>query len=289
MPPAGRAFDTPRCACYTVAVPNSKDTHVFVFDLDGVLFRGETAVDGAAECLARLRERIPPVRLFFLTNNSSQPRRVYAEKLTRLGMPCTEDEIVTSASATAAYLIDMRNAAGKTVLAVGGPGIADELGRAGLIVRRPEEVPAEVEGIDYVVVGMDRNFQYHTLHAAQQAILRGAVFVATNRDGQYPIEGGKVIPGGGAMVAAIEACTDTIPIVIGKPEPLGLQTILRATGAEPEEAVMIGDRLDTDVLCGNRLAVPTVLVLTGVTDLETALAADAAMRPGRIISDLGEL
>jgi 4-nitrophenyl phosphatase len=265
------------------------DTRVFVFDLDGVLYRGEEAVDGAAECLARLRVHTPPVRLFFLTNNSSQPRRVYADKLTRLGMPCAEDEIVTSASATAAYLIETLDAAGKAVLAVGGPGISDELGRVGLVVRRPEEVPAEVEGIDYVVVGMDPGFNYHTLYAAQQAILRGATFVATNRDGQYPIEGGRVTPGGGAMVAAIEACTDVKPAVIGKPEPLGLQTILRGAGVQPEEALMIGDRLDTDILCGNRLAVPTVLVLTGVTDLETALAAETAMRPGRIIADLGEL
>jgi 4-nitrophenyl phosphatase len=262
---------------------------VYVFDLDGVLYRGEDAVEGAAESLARLRRQRPPIHLFFLTNNSSQSRRVYADKLTRLGMPVTEDEIVTSASATAAYLADAPEAAGKTVLAVGGPGISDELTRIGMTVRRPEELKPTGEGIDYVVVGMDRLFNYHTLHVAQQAILHGATFIATNRDGQYPIEGGKVTPGGGAMVAALEACTDVTPIVIGKPETLGLQTILRHTGVLPEEAVMIGDRLDTDILCGNRLGVPTVLVLTGVTPAEKAASASPAMRPGRIIPTLREL
>jgi 4-nitrophenyl phosphatase len=262
---------------------------VLVFDLDGVLYRGEDAVDGAAESLTRLRRQEPPVTLYFLTNNSSQPRRVYADKLTRLGMPVHEDEIVTSASATAAYLADDPKAAGKTALAVGGPGIADELTRIGMIVRRAEELQPTGEGIDYVVVGMDRNFNYHTLHVAQQAILNGATFIATNRDGQYPIEAGKVTPGGGAMVAALEACSEVTPIVIGKPETLGLQTILRHSGVRPDEAVMIGDRLDTDVLCGNRLGVPTVLVLTGVTSPETAAAAPPEMRPTRIIPTLREL
>jgi 4-nitrophenyl phosphatase len=272
--------------------PTDSAARVLVFDLDGVLYRGEDAVEGAAESLARLREQTPPMRLFFLTNNSSQPRRVYADKLTRLGMPVHEDEIVTSASATAAYLASLPEAAGKTVLAVGGPGIADELERIGMIVRRAEELEATgdaIRAISYVVVGMDRNFNYHTLHCAQQAILNGAIFIATNRDGQYPIEAGQVTPGGGSMVAAIEASTEVTPITIGKPETLGLQTILRFAEVLPEEAVMIGDRLDTDVLCGNRCGVPTVLVLTGVTPFEKVAEAPPEMRPGRIIPTLREL
>lgn len=250
-------------------------------------------MDGAAEALARLRAQ-KASSIFFLTNNSSQPRREYVAKLTRMGMPCDEDEVVTSSSATAAYLTRTLGATGRTVLAVGGPGIRDELSRFGLIVRTAEEIPVADadEGIDFVVVGMDRNFQYHTLNCAQQAILRGATFIATNRDGQYPIEQGKVVPGGGAMVAAIEACSETVPLVIGKPEVHGLQTILDRAGVAPEEAVMIGDRLDTDVLCGNRLGVPTVLVLTGVTSETKArqmVAAMPEMQPGRVIGNLREL
>jgi phosphoglycolate/pyridoxal phosphate phosphatase family enzyme len=263
---------------------------VFVFDLDGVLYRGDEIVAGAPEALARLRARGAAVRLFFLTNNSSQTRRTYVDKLTRMGMPCTEDEIVTSASATAAYIADnYAPLSGRTAYVVGGAGIADELSRIGVTARLPRDSAVPDERFDFVIAGLDRDFNYATLERAQQAILDGAAFIATNRDGQFPLEGGRVIPGGGTMVAAIEASTDVKPAVIGKPEPLGLQTILRRAGCAPGEAVMIGDRLDTDVLCGNRIGVPTVLVLTGVTDLATARAATGDTRPGRIIESLNDL
>lgn len=259
-------------------------TRAFVFDLDGVLYRGGQPIEGAAETLARLRAR--GARLFFLTNNSTQSRADYVAKLTYLGMPCREEEIVTSASATAAYLSAL-GAAGRVVLAVGGPGIRDELTQVGMTVLAAD-APDDAH-VDYVVVGLDRHFNYHTLWRAQQAILRGANFIATNRDGQYPTENNAVIPGGGAMVAALEACTDTPPLVVGKPETHGLAAILRAADVAPHEAVMIGDRLDTDVLCGNRLGVPTILVLTGVTSEAVARQAAGDMIPGRILYNLREL
>lgn len=261
-------------------------TRVYVFDLDGVLFRGEDPIDGAAESVARLRAR-PDARLFFLTNNSTQTRTFYRDKLTRLGMPCDENEIVTSASAAGMYLT-AQGAAGKTALVVGGVGIKEELTRAGLILVTDDVAPTAVSA-DYVVVGMDRQFQYATLWRAQQAILRGATFIATNRDGQFPVENGQVTPGGGAMVAALETCTEVVPLVIGKPETLGLRTILDVAGVRPEEALMIGDRLDTDILCGNRLGVPTALVLTGVTSAEKAAAAPPEMTPTFVLNDLREL
>lgn len=267
-------------------------TRAYIFDLDGVLYRGEEAIEGAAETLARLRRR-ENIALFFLTNNSTQTRADYALKLTRLGMPCVEEEIVTSASATAAYLryvggADRTAAASRTAFVVGGAGITDELRRIGMTLVAPEGPPEDTRA-DYVVVGLDRQFTYEKLWRAQQAILHGAVFVATNRDGQFPIEGGEVTPGGGSMVAALQTCTDTIPVVVGKPETHGLEAILRAAEVAPDEALMIGDRLDTDVACGNRLGVPTVLVLTGVTSEAKAREAVGDERPGRILFDLREL
>ena len=278
-------------------VPLSDSPRVYVFDLDGVLYRGAEAVPYAAETLARLRARPDAPRLFFLTNNSSQTRAHYRDKLTALGMPCDAEEIVTSASATAAYL-RTRIAAEESVrrprraLAVGGEGIVDELERVGIAVERAGEPMVEGERFDFVVVGLDRSFDYARLTRAQQAVLGGALFVATNRDGQFPVEGGRVIPGGGSMVAALQAATDRVPVVVGKPEVHGLQTILDAAGVEAREAVMVGDRLDTDILCGNALGVPTVFVLTGVTSLERAdalIAADPGLRPSRTITDLREL
>ncbi|MBC8143089.1 MAG: HAD-IIA family hydrolase [Armatimonadetes bacterium] len=267
---------------------------VYVFDLDGVLYRGADAVPFAAETVARLRARTRPypASLYFLTNNSSQTRADYVEKLTRLGMPCTANEVVTSSSATAAYLAAEGNVHGKTALAVGGIGIVDELTRVGIRVVRTTEIEADTTAFDYVVVGIDRAFDYQTLLRAQQAILRGARFVATNRDGQFPVENGGVLPGAGAVVAALEACTGVVPLVVGKPETTGLQTILDAARVPATDAVMVGDRLDTDVLCGNRLGVPTVLVLTGVTTREQAAAQIARFperTPGAIIETLREL
>lgn len=261
-------------------------TRAYIFDLDGVLYRGAEAVDGAVETIARLRARTPAASLFFLTNNSTQTRDDYVRKLTLLGMPCREEEIVTSSSATARYLVNI-GAQGRTVLPVGGPGITDEMRRVDMQIV-PPDAPVGVCA-DYVVVGLDRNFNFTTLWRAQQAILRGAVFIATNRDGQYPIEDGQTQPGAGTMVAALQACTDTVPVVIGKPETLGLQTILDTAGLAPDEAVLIGDRVDTDVLCGNRLGVPTVLVLTGLTSETQARQAPPEMTPGRIIRSLREL
>ena len=267
---------------------------VYVFDLDGVLYRGSEAVEGAAETIARLRQRTEPypARLYFLTNNSTQTRADYVEKLTRLGMSCTEAEVVTSSSATATYIAQNFGAEGKVALAIGGVGIRDELTRAGIRVIRSEEDDADTTDFDFVVVGLDRSLNYQTLLRGQQAIFRGARFIATNRDGQFPVEGGKTTPGAGAVVAALEACTDVMPLVIGKPETNGLQTILTASGVAPSEAVMVGDRLDTDVWCGNRLGVPTVLVLTGLTTAEkaqTQITLRPEWTPGAILPTLREL
>ncbi|MBC7805438.1 MAG: HAD-IIA family hydrolase [Akkermansiaceae bacterium] len=273
---------------------NTSLPRVYVFDLDGVLYRGADAVDGAAETVTRLRERTAPypARLYFLTNNSSQRRSDYVEKLTRLGMPCTEGEVVTSASATAAYIAQNFGTVGKVALAVGGVGIRDELSRVGIRVVRTDEDEADTADFDYVVVGLARDFNYQTLLRGQQAIFRGARFIATNRDGQFPVEGGKTTPGAGAVVAALEACTDVVPLVIGKPETHGLQTILTDAGVSASEAVMIGDRLDTDVLCGNRLGMPSVLVLTGLTTMEQAreqITRFPERTPGTILTTLREL
>jgi 4-nitrophenyl phosphatase len=250
---------------------------VYVFDLDGVLYRGDDAVEDAPEAIAALREA--GKQLFFLTNNSSQPRRVYVEKLTRLGMPCTEDEIVTSSSATADYL-QQRGVKDARILAVGGPGIADELGRVGLTVEYASEpFPDHSRAYDYVIAGIDWHFDYHRLNRAMQAIRGGATFIATNRDAQYPMEGGMFVPGGGAIVAAIATASGVEPITMGKPEPTGLQTILTRAGVWAHEALMVGDRLDTDIACGNRLGVPTLLVRTGISTEADAQSAPDALRP----------
>jgi 4-nitrophenyl phosphatase len=256
-----------------------------VFDLDGVLFRGETVIDAAPRCIAWLREQGVGVR--FLTNNSSQPRQVYVEKLGRMGMPCTTDDVVTSASATALFLASRCAAVGRRVFAVGGPGIRSELAAVGIGTWTVADEPAGDELCEYVVAGLDRDFSYKTLLRAQQCILRGARFIATNRDTQYPTESG-VIPGGGSIVAAIAAAAESEPETIGKPEPLGMELLLEAAGIPAAHAVMVGDRPDTDILCARRAGVASVLVLTGVTTREQAANVPLEQTPDHVVDTLDQ-
>jgi 4-nitrophenyl phosphatase len=253
-----------------------------VFDLDGVVYRGETAVPGAVATLNRLAAE--GHSLFFLTNNATRSRADYAEKLVRFGIPCVPEQVMTSAHATALYL-QSQGGPGRKVFVVGERGLIEEMEWAGLTV-----VPLESEErVEYVVAGLDKGFNYAKLTRAYREIKAGAAFVATNRDPTYPLEEGVEIPGGGTMVIAIEYATGRTPRLIGKPEPYALERILALAGASPFDAVMIGDRTDTDIRVGRRVGLTTVLTLTGVTTREQAAAAPPEEQPDFIISTPEEL
>lgn len=255
-----------------------------VFDMDGVLFLGNTPLADAAPAVERLKKAGVTVR--YLTNNSTQTRQFYAQKLGGFGISVTPEEIVTSASATASWMAATTTY--KTVFVVGGGGLVDELLAAGLSVVTRESSPSLDATCDVVVAGLDKGFTYDTLLRAQQVILRTGNFIATNRDTQYPTETG-VIPGGGSIVAAIAAASECEPVTIGKPEPLGLEFLLAQTGIAAEHALMVGDRLDTDIACANRVGMHSACVLTGVTTREQALDATGFHIPERIIATLAEL
>jgi 4-nitrophenyl phosphatase len=137
-----------------------------------------------------------------------------------------------------------------------------------------------------VVIGLDLDFTYAKLKAAHEAIQRGALFIATNADSTLPTEAG-LVPGAGSIVAALAAASGRLPIVIGKPETPMLETAMMRMGVRPEETVMLGDRLDTDILAGERAGMPTVLVLTGVSTREDLASAEAL--PDVVVSDLPSL
>lgn len=214
---------------------------------------------------------------FFLTNNSTRTRAQYAERLRRMGIECQEHEVITSGYATAEYLHSVAPD-GARVLVIGEEGLKVELRLAGLSL-------SENGPVEFVVVGMDRGFTYEKLRRAQQAILEGAEFIATNPDSTYPMEEG-LIPGAGSIVAAVEKASGRRPKVIGKPEPFMLELALRLSGARREESVVVGDRLDTDILAGNKVGMVTVLVLTGVTTEDEARRAKGELRPKFVIPDL---
>ncbi|MDH7568221.1 MAG: phosphoglycolate/pyridoxal phosphate family phosphatase [Armatimonadota bacterium] len=255
---------------------------LFIFDLDGVIYRGDSVLPYAADAIAALRAA--GVSPFFFTNNSTRTRESYARKLSAMGIPARVEEIMTSAYATALYFQE-QGLSGSAAYVVGEEGIVDELSRVGVRVVLGEDI----EDVQSVVVGLDREFTYHKLLLAQQAIRRGARFIATNGDLTFPIENGKVIPGGGSLVAAVQAASGKTPVVIGKPELYALHKILELTGRQPCETTLVGDRLDTDVLGGRRVGFRTVLVLTGVTTAEEAAQAPAEMRPDRVLSNLSRL
>lgn len=260
-------------------------TKIYVFDLDGVLYLGDTPIPYATEAVMRLQETGKQV--YFLTNNSGKTRESYCDKLRQVnGLDVSVDRIYTSAYATSLYLRDHRKASGKTVFVIGEAGLAQELEDvAGLrTVTVPFQIPSSE--IDFVVVGIDRNFTYEKLRYAHEAITRGhADFIATNRDATFPMEHGE-IPGGGSIVASVATACGRDPLTIGKPEVHAYEAILEAADAAADESVMIGDRMDTDIAIGKRVGAHTILVLTGVTSRDAALAAPPEWRPDTIADDL---
>ena len=257
----------------------------YIFDLDGVIYRGWELQDTAKETLAELERR--GAAIFAYTNNAMRTRQSYIDKLTKLGITQFRvDRVMTSAYATALYLTE-HNAAGKSVYIIGGDGLYEELTNAGMKVYRGtegEEVP-----VDYVIVGADKDFTYGKLARAQHGILGGAEFIATNTDPTYPLENGTLNPGGGSLVAAVRTASGTEPYVIGKPYTYAFEKILSIAGVAAHEAMMVGDRLDTDIAVANRAGAKSGLVLTGVTTLAEAEAATGELVPTKILRKLSDL
>ncbi|HUT74886.1 MAG TPA: HAD-IIA family hydrolase [Armatimonadota bacterium] len=254
---------------------------LLVFDLDGVIYRGKRLLPHAAETVAWARERGLAVR--FLTNNSTVTRDEYARRLGEFGIPTPPAEIMTSAYATALYLKSRGNA-GARVLVVGEGGLRDEIAAMGFEVL----TAPPVDGVRYVAVGMDRAFCYDMLCAAMDAVLDGAEFIASNRDATFPVENG-LLPGGGTIVAAIETAVGFSPRLIGKPETRMVELLLSQAGCQSAEAVIVGDRLDTDIKAGRAASIHTALVLTGISSADDVGRAPDDVRPEWVIDTLAEL
>ena len=259
---------------------------VVILDLDGVIYRGRTPLPGARETTEWLHHR--GYQTYYLTNNSTRTRDSYVSLLADFRIQADRDHIVTSASLTALYFRDIGALDGRrprpTVMVVGEGGLADELRDVGLrVVRRRGAQP-----VAYVVAGMDRKFTYAKLYEAQQAIRAGAQFVATNRDATYPVED-NVIPGGGSIVAALATAAEQEPILIGKPSARAGELILRQAGVAGDEALMIGDRLETDIEMGRRAGLWTCLVLSGISQADEVDSLPPESRPHWIIPGIWEL
>jgi 4-nitrophenyl phosphatase len=261
------------------ALRRLREAKAWIFDMDGVLYRGNAALPGVREILDALALRERPVML--ATNNSMATPQDYERKLAGMGIEVPADAVLTSALATRDYLRQTLPE-GAGIYVIGMPALRDQLftGSTFHPVQYAEEQPAAV------VVGLDLGFTYDKLKAGHEAIQHGARFVATNSDTTLPTEVG-LAPGAGSIIAALTAASGAHPTVIGKPETPMLETAMARMGTTPEETVMVGDRLETDILAGARAGMLTVLVLTGVSTREDLAAAEAL--PDVIVSDLPSL
>jgi phosphoglycolate/pyridoxal phosphate phosphatase family enzyme len=226
----------------------------WLLDLDGTVYLGDRLVPGADAAIAALRAE--GRRVAFLSNKPIQTRDDYAAKLSRLGVPARPDDVINSSLVLARHLVRLDPNA--PVFVIGEPPMLAEMRAHGFEVRDDARVR-------WVVIAFDRTFTYAKLDVALQAVRRGARLIATNPDRTCPVEGGE-IPDCAGMIAAVEAVTErTVETIVGKPSPLMLEAALAVLGVSAGEAVMVGDRIETDVTMGKQLGVATMLVLSGVT------------------------
>ncbi|MBI5967242.1 MAG: HAD-IIA family hydrolase [Deltaproteobacteria bacterium] len=231
----------------------------YIFDLDGTIYRGEKLISGAKETIEKLK--ILGKRIVYLSNKPLQTREDYAAKLSRLGIPTEPSEVINSSLVMAQWL--SKKAPGATVFIIGEPPLIAEMAQKGF---RFSEEPGEIQ---FVIASFDRTFNYHKLNIALQAVKRGAHFVATNPDRTCPVEGGE-IPDCAAMIGAVEGATGKkVETIVGKPSEIMIQIAVDAMGLHLRDCLLVGDRLETDILMGKKVGMATALVLTGVTNRET--------------------
>ncbi|KAI4296070.1 hypothetical protein L6164_036059 [Bauhinia variegata] len=253
----------------------------FIFDCDGVIWKGYKLIDGVSQTLDMLRSK--GKKLVFVTNNSSRSRRQFAEKFESLGISVSEDEIFSSSFAAAMYLKINKFPSEKKVYVIGGEGILEELQLAGYSgLGGPEDGKKIAEwkqncffehdkNVGAVVVGIDPYINYYKLQYATLCIREnpGCLFIATNRDSVGHMTELQEWPGAGCMVAAVCGSTEKEPIVVGKPSTFLMDFLLQRFNISPSKMCMVGDRLDTDILFGQNAGCKTLLVLSGVTTEST--------------------
>src|SRR5213592_4914234 len=248
----------------------------WLFDLDGTVYRGETPIPGAAETIAALRTA--GRRVAFLSNKPLQTRADYARKLTGLGIETGEDDVINSSLVLARHLARLDG--GAPVFVIGEPPLVAELSAHGFEARTDARVR-------WVVIAFDRTFDYAKLNTALQAVRGGARLIATNPDRTCPTEDGE-IPDCAGMIAAVEAVTGaTVEVIVGKPSPIILETALARLDVPAADAVMVGDRIETDIVMGKRGGLATVLVLSGITRADDPRIAEVA--PDAVLGSIGEL
>ncbi|KAM5588957.1 phosphoglycolate phosphatase 2 [Rosa sericea] len=276
-------------------------TQAFLFDCDGVIWKGDKLIDGVPHTLDFLRSK--GKKLVFVTNNSTKSRKQYANKFLSLGISVTEDEIFSSSFAAAMYLQLIHFPKHKKVYVIGEQGILEELQLAGFTaLGGPEDGKKTVQlksnclfehdkSVGAVVVGLDQYINYYKLQYGTLCIREnpGCLFIATNRDAVGHMTDLQEWPGAGCMVAAMCGTTQKEPIVVGKPSTFLMDFLLKKFDISCSKMCMVGDRLDTDILFGQNAGCRTLLVLSGVTTLSALQDASNKTHPDYYTSKLSDI
>jgi len=257
-----------------------KNIHALIIDMDGVLWEGSKPLPGLIDFFKLLRKQHLPFIL--ATNNASLTQDQYIAKFDSMGVSVSADEILTSSMATAQHLSESTNPSSTRVLVIGEDGLQQPLINKGFtIINTPfskHQPPA-----DYVICGLDRQLTWNKLAEASLHINAGATFIASNADTTLPTERGPVL-GNGAIIAALEAATQTTALVIGKPQAIMYQQAIKRLNTPPEQTVAIGDRLNTDILGAINTGIRSIMVLTGISTEEDLKSID--YQPSLVLADL---
>ena len=251
-----------------------RSKEAFICDMDGVIYHGNRIIPGAQNFVNWLIAS--DKKFLFLTNSSERSPRELAQKLARMGLTVGEEHFYTSALATAAFLATQ--CPGASVYAIGEPGLTGALYDAGLSMNDYNP--------DYVVLGETRSLNYEKIERAVRLVQNGAMLIGTNSDMTGPSEQG-IVPACRALMAPIELTTGKTAYYVGKPNPLMMRHALNKLGADNRHAVIVGDRMDTDIVAGIESELDTVLVLSGVTSEETVSLFP--YRPRFILPNVGAI
>lgn len=246
----------------------------FICDMDGVIYHGNNILPGVKEFVEWLKAENK--RFLFLTNSSERSPKELHQKLERMGLDVDESHFYTSALATAAFV--KNQAPNSSAYVIGEAGLINALYEAGISMNDVNP--------DYVIIGETRNYNYASIEKAVELIFKGAKLIGTNPDMTGPSERG-IVPACRALVSPIELTTGKNAYYLGKPNPLMMKTGLKMLDVDIEDAVIVGDRMDTDIISGIESEIETALVLSGVTDLHTM--RKFPYRPKYVFSGVGDI
>lgn len=246
----------------------------YIFDLDGVVYHGNKVISGSGKTIEHIRAS--GSRVIFMTNNATLSRDSIALKLNDMDICCSAGDVISSAYAAAVHIKEHYGPS--TIFPIGGQGLVFELEEAGHTIAKQD--------VDFVVVGLDREFTYQKLTLGLDNIINGAKFIATNTDAMLPVENG-FLPGAGSMVSALETASGIEPEVIGKPHKPIMDVLLSKYSLKSEDCIMVGDRLETDILAGLTLGMHTILVLTGASGIKDI--ESSGIRPGCVMNSIADI